>query len=194
MRDTVQVGIASDTHGFFDPKLIDLFEGSAFILHAGDVCGQSVLDQLQSIAAVVAICGNCDVAPLSIRLPPWRSETIGDHRILILHNLGKPEQMSAAASALVQEQQPNIVVSGHSHQGRIVVRDGILFFNPGSAGRKRFKLLRSAGLLWLTANAVRAELYSLESSTPTRVAEGSWRRTTPAHHASKQQPSRHPPQ
>jgi uncharacterized protein len=174
LGSAVQVGVLSDTHGLFDRKLIDLFEGSDVILHAGDVCGQDVLDQLASLAPVRATCGNCDIAPLSVALPRWRTEEIGGHRLLILHELGKPERMTPAASALVANERPNIVISGHSHQGRIAVRDGILFLNPGSAGRKRFRLLRSAALLSLAAGEATATLFSLESSRPAPVAQGSW--------------------
>jgi len=171
----LQVGVVSDTHGLFDRKLIDLFAGTDLILHAGDVCGQSVLDQLAALAPVRAVCGNCDVAPLSVDLPRWRTEEVGGHRILLLHELGKPERLTAAASARIDAEQPDVVISGHSHQGRIVVRDGILFLNPGSAGRKRFRLLRSAAVLSLTQQEVKATLFSLESEKPTAVAHGSWR-------------------
>ncbi|HYR55749.1 MAG TPA: metallophosphoesterase family protein [Myxococcaceae bacterium] len=176
MRDSaVQVGVVSDTHGLFDRKLVELFRGSSFILHAGDVCGREVLDQLASIAPVLPIFGNCDVAPISMGLPAWRSETIAGHRILIVHDLGKPDRMRPAAAALVAKTEPNIVISGHSHQGRIALHQGILFVNPGSAGKKRFRLLRSAALLSLKKGEARASLFSLESIAPTRVAETSWR-------------------
>jgi len=169
----LQVGVVSDTHGLFDRKLIDLFAGSHLILHAGDVCGQDVLDDLASLAPVRAVCGNCDVAPLSVDLPRWRTEEVGRHRILILHELGKPDRLTAAASARIAAERPNVVISGHSHLGRIVVRDGILFLNPGSAGRKRFRLLRSAALLSLVPHEAKATLFSLESEKPTAVAHGS---------------------
>lgn len=120
-----------------------------------------------------AVCGNCDVAPLSVELPRWRREELGGHRILILHKLGEPERLTADASARIAAERPNVVISGHSHQGRIVVRDGVLFLNPGSAGRKRFRLLRSAALLSLTPHEARATLFSLEAGKPTAVAHGS---------------------
>jgi uncharacterized protein len=184
----VQLGVLSDTHGMFDPKLCDLFRGSDFILHAGDVCGQEVLDLLEVIAPVLAIFGNCDAAPLSLRLPPWRTEAIAGHRILILHDLGKPERMNLSASALVAREKPNIVISGHSHQGRISISGDVLFVNPGSAGRKRFKLLRSAAVLSLSRNEARAALFSLESITPTRVSQAAWHRTSARRAASKAHP------
>jgi len=184
----IQLGVVSDTHGLFDPKLSDLFRGSAFILHAGDVCGQEVLDRLESIAPVLAILGNCDTPPLSLKLPPWRTEAIAGHRILILHDLGKPGHLNAAASALIARERPNVVISGHSHQGRISSYGDVLFVNPGSAGRKRFKLLRSAAVLWLSKNEARAALFSVESAVPSRVGEATWHRSTAPANAPKAHP------
>ena len=184
----IQLGVVSDTHGLFDPKLSDLFRGSAFILHAGDVCGQEVLDRLESIAPVLAIFGNCDTPPLSLKLPPWRTEAIAGHRILILHDLGKPELLNPAASALIARERPNIVISGHSHQGRISIYGDMLFVNPGSAGRKRFKLLRSAAVLSLSKNKARAALFSLESAEPSRVREAAWQEPTAPADAPKAHP------
>lgn len=167
-----QVGVLSDTHGLFDRKLVDLFAGTDLILHAGDICGQDILEQLSALAPVRAVCGNCDVPPLSVDLPRWRTEEIAGRRILILHELGKPEHLTAEASARIAAERPSVVISGHSHQGRVAVRGGILFLNPGSAGRKRFRLLRSAALLSLTRREAKATLFSLESEKPSPVGEG----------------------
>ncbi len=193
MRDSpVQIGVVSDTHGLFDPKLTALFAGTDVILHAGDVCGQDVLDQLAAIAPVRAICGNCDVAPLSVALPAWRTEVIAGRRILIVHDLGKPERMTSAASSRVANERPEIVISGHSHQGRIEIRGGILFVNPGSAGRKRFRLLRSAALLSVTRRQAQARLFSLEPAAPAQVAEARWSFDGGGKRRSKAQPRSSP--
>ena len=155
-------GVVSDTHGHFDPSLPALFRGVEAILHAGDVVGRIVLEQLESIAPVIAVAGNNDGPPLSDELPPWRTLEIDGERILILHDLGKPERLRGPASELVAREQPRVVVSGHSHAGRIDVRDRILFLNPGSAGKKRFRLLRSAAFLLVRPHAIEARLISLE--------------------------------
>jgi predicted phosphodiesterase len=117
---------------------------------------------------VRAIHGNCDVPPLSELLPPWRLEQLVGRRILVLHDLGKPERPRPAAQSLLSAARPSIVISGHSHQGRIAVHGEVLYVNPGSAGPKRFKLVRSAARLTLGPQGVEARLFSLES-TPPRV-------------------------
>ena len=155
------LGVVSDTHGHFDPSLPALFRGVEAILHAGDV-GREVLERLEAIAPVIAIAGNNDGPPLSEQLPPWRSLEIDGEGILILHDLGNPERLRGPASELVARQKPRVVVSGHSHAGRMHVRDGVLFLNPGSAGRKRFRLLRSAAFLLFRPRAIEARLVSLE--------------------------------
>lgn len=171
----LQVGVLSDTHGLFDEKLVGLFFGVDLILHAGDVCGQHVLDRLASIAPVRAVSGNNDTGALSLDAPEWRTEDLAGYRILILHQLGKPEHPSPVASRLIAARRPDIVVSGHSHQGRVDVRQGMLFLNPGGAGRKRFRLLRSAALLSLAPREAKATLFSLEAPRPTAVAEAVYR-------------------
>ena len=157
-----RLGVVSDTHGHFDPCLPALLRGVETILHAGDVVGREVLEQLEMIAPVLAVAGNNDGPPLSDELPPWRTLDIDGERILILHDLGKLERPRAPASGWVAREKPRVVVSGHSHAGRIDVRDGILFLNPGSAGKKRFRLLRSAAFLLFRPRAIEARLVSLE--------------------------------
>ena len=167
---TLTLGVLSDTHGHFDPALPALFHGVETLLHAGDVVGRQVLEQLKSIAPVIAIAGNNDGPPLSDELPGWRTLEVDGERILILHDLGKPERLRGPASELVAREKPRVVVSGHSHAGRIDVRDGILFLNPGSAGKKRFRLLRSAAFLLFRPGAIEARLVSLEGRVGEVVA------------------------
>lgn len=176
---TTQVGVISDTHGLFDPKLVELFRDTNLILHGGDVCSEAVLRELEAIAPVHAIHGNCDQPPLSERLPAWRLEEIAGQRILLVHDLGKPERPRPAAWSLVCEEQPSIVISGHSHRGQIAIHREVLYLNPGGAGPKRFKLLRSAARLTLGPQMVEARLFSLESTPPALVARERWRKRPP---------------
>ncbi|HYX90003.1 MAG TPA: metallophosphoesterase [Myxococcaceae bacterium] len=164
------IGVVSDTHGYFDPALPELLSGVEAILHAGDIVGGSVLDALERIAPVIAIVGNNDGPPLSSELPEWRTVELDGERILLVHDLGKPERVRPPAAKLLARERPSIVVSGHSHAGRVDVRDGVLFFNPGSAGKKRFRLLRSAGFLVFHSRVVEARLVSLEGRVGEVVA------------------------
>lgn len=174
-----RVGVISDTHGLADPALPRLFRGVDQILHGGDIVGEHVLEALGAIAQVTAIVGNCDGPPLTDTLPPWRVHDVEGERVLILHDLGKPERPTRDARALLERERPTIVISGHSHKGHVEVRDGVLFLNPGSAGRKRFKLQRSAALLVFTARQVEARLLSLEDGPGEVIASARKPREAP---------------
>jgi len=175
-----RVGVVSDTHGFFDPKLALLLRGSRLILHAGDICGVEVLEQLSTLAPVQAIYGNCDVNPLTAQLPSWRVEQIGAFRVLVLHDLGRPIRPREPAQKLIEQVRPTVVVSGHSHQSALEIVDGVFFVNPGSAGRKRFKLIRSAAVLLCAEECIDARVYSLETDVPKMIARRRFRMTSNA--------------
>lgn len=174
---SVFVGLVSDTHGRFDPKLDSLLAGADLILHAGDICGGEVLQQLAKLAPVRAIHGNCDVPPLSQDLPAWRLEQIGGSRVLVVHDLGKPSRPRPPVRALIEQLRPGVVVSGHSHQWLLEAREGTLFVNPGSAGPKRFKLVRSAAKLFFSGETIEARVYALEAEAPIQIAGMQFRRT-----------------
>jgi len=178
-RSSVFIGLVSDTHGLFDPKLDSLLAGADLILHAGDICRAAVLQQLVKLAPVRAIYGNCDVPPLSQKLPAWRLEQVRGSCVLVLHDLGKPAKPRPPAKALIEQFRPEVVVSGHSHQAALEAVQGTLFVNPGSAGPKRFKLVRSAATLLFSEAAIVARVYSLETHAPVQIAQLRFRRTEP---------------
>jgi putative phosphoesterase len=166
-----KIGVVSDTHGLFDEKLARLLEGVSLILHAGDVGAASVLTRLSQIAPVRAVAGNNDTGPWARELPAARVERIGGVPVLVVHELGKPADPNVKVQFLMQAENPRVVVSGHSHKGELTVVGGRLFVNPGGAGKKRFKLLRSAAVLEVSEGEVRARLHSLESEGLEQVAE-----------------------
>jgi putative phosphoesterase len=158
-----KIGVVSDTHGFFDEKLQKLFAGVSLILHGGDIGGPEVLTRLAEIAPVRAVAGNNDVDPWASQLPAARVERIAGQAVLVVHDLGSVKEPSMKVQFLLQAENPRVVVSGHSHKGVLQVHDGRLFINPGGAGKKRFKLIRSAALLEISPGALQAKLCSLES-------------------------------
>lgn len=166
-----KVGVVSDTHGMFDEKLKRLFEGVSLILHGGDIGEPGVLTRLTEIAPVRAVAGNNDTGPWARELPGARVERLGGVPVLVVHDLGKPAEPNVKVQFLLQAEDPRVVVSGHSHKGELVAHGGRLFVNPGGAGKKRFKLLRSAAVLEIDAGRVTARLHSLESEGLEQVAE-----------------------
>jgi putative phosphoesterase len=169
----LRVGVVSDTHDRFDPALATLFAGVSFIVHAGDVVGPKVLEQLGAIAPVRAVRGNNDQGSWAEGLPEARVERFEEVPVLVVHILGTVEEPSLKVRFLLEVEKPKVVISGHSHQGRVTVHDGILFFNPGSAGPARFKLKPAAGLLTIDGGKLHAELFALEAGVARKVAEAS---------------------
>lgn len=128
--------------------------GSDYIIHAGDVGKPEILDQLRAIAQLTAIRGNIDKAAWARTLPETDVVEIGGVSIYVLHDIGqldlKPEAAGLAA-----------VISGHSHIPRQEMRDGVLYFNPGSAGPRRFKLPITIGKLMLEDGRIRGEIIKI---------------------------------
>jgi putative phosphoesterase len=183
----MRIGVVSDTHGYFDPQLPSLLQDADEILHAGDVGSQSVLDQLRAIARVEAVRGNVDTAVLG--LAPTMTRRFGRVEIHMLHELPKPQSVLRDwAQADPQEgkkaghcrrfmesfpQECRVVIFGHSHEPCAQILGGRLFFNPGSAGKKRFSLPRCCGLLEISEQGVHATFLGLERYNED-IPEGVW--------------------
>jgi putative phosphoesterase len=136
------------------PEAIAALRGSQHIIHAGDIGSPEILPALSAIAPVTAIRGNIDKAPWSRKLPETEVLEACGISIYILHDLAKLDLNPKAAGFAV-------VVSGHSHIPKQEARDGVLYFNPGSAGPRRFKLPVSIGKLTVENGSVQAELLTL---------------------------------
>ena len=131
----MRIGVISDTHGYLDPRAIVALGGVARILHAGDIGSPPIIDALEAIAPVDAVHGNVDSGtPLARRFPASRQLLIEDVRIHITHIGGQP---SVLARALPQP-QPDVYIFGHTHVALLEKLTGVLFLNPGAAGRPRF--------------------------------------------------------
>jgi len=141
------VGLISDTHGLVRADVHRALAGVELILHAGDVGGDEVLDELELIAPVLAVYGNTD-APGDPRLAASIERTIGGLRIHVSHGheLGSP-----TPKKLLENYAADVIVYGHTHQQFVSHADGRLVVNPGAAGPRRFKLEPSVARLTITA-------------------------------------------
>lgn len=149
------VGVISDTHGLVRPEALDALRGSHLILHAGDMGSLAVLDSLATIAPVVAVRGNVD-GSWANDIPATTVVEVGGISLYMLHNLReldlKPEAAGFAA-----------VISGHSHKPHQERKNGVLYFNPGSAGPRRFTLPISLGRLTIADKNVQSEIVTLST-------------------------------
>jgi uncharacterized protein len=157
MSDPLVIGLISDTHGQVRATVHDALAGVSLILHAGDVCGDEVLDELSLIAPVVAVAGNCD-APGDPRLVQRVERTIGGVTIHVSHGheLGVPN-----ADKLLAAYDARVLVFGHTHRPLIHHAGERLVINPGAAGPRRFDITPSVARLTIVAGAVDVALVPL---------------------------------
>ncbi len=143
----MRVGLVSDTHGRFEPRLMDLFRGCDLILHAGDIVTRGTLDELAGIAPVHAVRGNNDHVAAFDDLPEIAVVPLGGVTALVVHQIGARTRLLPTVRRAVARSAARILIHGHSHRPGAAVDDGLLVVNPGSAGPRRFSLPRSAGVL-----------------------------------------------
>jgi uncharacterized protein len=151
----MKIGVISDTHGLLRPEAVAALHGVQQILHAGDVGGREILEALSRIAPVTAVRGNVDRDRWAATLPATEIVEIAGVSIYMLHDLAQLDLKPEAAGF-------RVVVYGHSHRPKMEEKNGVLYFNPGSAGRRRFRLPVSIGRLEVQAGQVRAEFVRLD--------------------------------
>jgi uncharacterized protein len=160
LRLMTRIGLISDTHGLLRPEALAFLRGSDFIVHAGDVGDAAVLEELAIIAPVTAVRGNNDKGAWAKKIRESESLQIGKVSIYVLHNLAELAFDPATGGY-------RVVVSGHSHRPSIEERGGVLYVNPGSAGRRRFKLPVAVAELRISGNSVEAKIVELELAATT---------------------------
>ena len=155
------VGVISDTHGFYDPRVPFLLEGVEHILLAGDIGKVPIIEQLSGIAPVTAVRGNNDKQGPESEYPEIETLNLGGCCIYLTHIVKVPKDGDAAGLTVYLEQLADVVVFGHSHMAFHESRDGLTFFNPGAAGKRRFKVVPSIGLLELEPGRVEGRILVL---------------------------------
>ena len=149
----MKIGVISDTHDYFDPRIPEFFEGVDHILHAGDIGLPWVILQLESIAPVTAVLGNND-AGLNFR----ETEVVQlDGCKFMVHHIVDVRALTPALERRIIRENPDVVVFGHTHKPFNQSIGARLFFNPGYAGRARFAMPRTLAILHSEGGKMRAE-------------------------------------
>lgn len=148
----MKLGIVSDTHGLLRPEVAPALKGVDQILHLGDVGKISILDELAKIAPVTAVRGNVDREGACGKLPETEVVLVEDpsgkgHYIYMLHDL-KTLHLDPAAGKFAA------VLHGHTHVPNFYTKKGVLYFNPGSCGPRRFELPVTVGILEITSGKI----------------------------------------
>ncbi len=154
----MKIGVVSDTHGLLRPEVLPALKGVERILHLGDVGRAEILDELRKIAPVTAVRGNVDCEGACARLPETEVVLVEERYIYMLHDV-KTLHLDPAAAKFAA------VLSGHTHVPNFHTKKGVLYFNPGSCGPRRFELPVTVGLLEVSAEGeLRAEIVTLRVS------------------------------
>lgn len=153
----IVIGLISDTHGQLRADVHRALAGVALILHAGDVCGDEILDELALIAPTFAVFGNCD-DPWNPRLTKEIVREAGGVRIHVSHGheLGAP-----TVPRLLAAYQADVIVYGHTHRPLVAREGNTLVVNPGAAGPRRFDIKPSVARLTIRDGVAEVELVSL---------------------------------
>jgi uncharacterized protein len=148
------IGVISDTHGLLRPEALTALQGSDRIVHAGDVGAPEVLAALATLAPVTAVRGNNDHGAWARAIATAEVIDADGLLVYLLHDVKELDLDPVAAGF-------GVVVSGHSHRPSQETRDGVLWFNPGSAGPRRFQLPIAVGRLTIVDGVARGEIVTL---------------------------------
>ncbi len=148
------VGVISDTHGLLRPEAERYLKGSDLIIHAGDIGSVEIINRLKKLAPVKAIRGNIDKDKCIEEFPEALDFKFGNKKVFVIHNIKDMEYN-------YEEKKFDIIISGHSHKPLIKEENGVLFLNPGSAGKRRFNLPISIAKLIIKENKISAKIIEL---------------------------------
>ena len=151
--EEARVGVISDTHGLLRPEAMEFLKTCDMILHAGDMGKPEVLEKLQSIAPTFAVRGNVDRGSWALDLPEIDFREIAGKWFCLIHILSDLD--------LDPSDGFDVVISGHSHLPRLFKKNGVLYFNPGSAGPKRFRLPVTIGAIAIEGGRLESEIVTL---------------------------------
>ena len=154
----MRIGVISDTHNFLDPQISRLFDGVAHILHAGDIGLPKILVELEQIAPVTAVAGNTDDPNFGFKITEV-AELLG--RKFLLHHIVNPRELNQDLKARIHRERPQVVVFGHTHKPFCEKIGGVLYFNPGYAGKSRFGMERTVAILDVTVTGIKTQYVKL---------------------------------
>jgi len=150
----ILIGVISDTHGLLRPEALEGLRGSDLIFHAGDVGDGEILGALEGLAPVVAIRGNTDRGDLARALPDTQAVEVAGHILYLIHDIGSLDLRPEAAGFAA-------VIFGHTHQPEVREERGVLYFNPGSAGHRRFDYPVTVGRIRVREKGLEPEVLDI---------------------------------
>ncbi len=153
----MKIGVISDTHGFLDPRIPELFKGVDHILHAGDIGYASIILELQYLAPVTAVLGNNDVG---LDFLETELVSVGEVNFMVEH-IVPPMKPAPDVAAKLRRRNVHALVFGHSHRRYCETHEGVLLFNPGYAGKPKLGLTRSAAIIEIDGGELKPRFLDL---------------------------------
>ena len=150
----MRIGLISDTHGLLRPEALAFLAGCGHIVHGGDIGKPEILAQLAALAPLTVVRGNNDREAWAADIPSTATLRFGEVSLYAIHDLNELDIDPRAAGV-------RVVVSGHSHKPACSERGGVLYINPGSAGRRRFSLPISCAELVIEGGVPRPRIVTL---------------------------------
>ncbi|MDH6256488.1 metallophosphoesterase family protein [Bradyrhizobium sp. BR13661] len=163
---TFTIGLISDTHGLLRPEALRALAHVDHIIHGGDIGDPQIITALRRIAPVTAIRGNVDTGDWAKEFAETECVRLGGRLFHVLHDLNAL-QLDPVALGI------DVIVSGHSHVPKIRTANGVLYVNPGSAGRRRFKLPITLASLEITPGGLKPVIHDLQAGVLKKPARQS---------------------
>lgn len=154
----MRIGLISDTHGFLDPKIFEYFKDVDQIWHAGDVGTAAIIEELGAFKPILGVYGNIDGHDVRQLFPEDQKFECEGVRVLMTHIGGKPPRYNQRTRSMVNKWMPDLFVCGHSHILAVMhdpKRKGVLYLNPGAAGRHGFHKERTLLRFTLEAGKIK---------------------------------------
>jgi len=153
-KGKVVVGVIADTHGLLPTTAVKALKGVDLIIHAGDIGSSDVLNELQTIAPVVAVRGNMDRVKSLRKLPETEAVEVANVLLYVIHDI---HRLDIAPS----ESGFDAVIHGHLHCPSVVENSGVIFLNPGSAAQPRRNFPASLALLHIRGNSIKTQIVDI---------------------------------
>jgi uncharacterized protein len=132
----IKIGLLSDTHSYFHPKILDFFSKCDEIWHAGDIGNLELAEKLNSFKPLRSVYGNIDGQDIRGVYPRDQVFYAEKVKVLMTHIGGYPGRYEKSVIPIILREKPKLFITGHSHILKVMYdkRYQLLFINPGAAG------------------------------------------------------------
>ncbi len=138
----MRIGLISDTHGTLSRAAYAELADCDHLIHAGDIGGPQILEELRTIAPITAVLGNNDIPEYGASVGRYAVCSIGGVRFLVAHIPGHLQAALSGRTSVLGpgDPIPDVAVHGHTHVPRIVHDEAFpagMLICPGSPSRPR---------------------------------------------------------